>query len=243
MVEIPSKEMLRARFGDDRGNLYKPDGEGAKLVTFDAQAFEKKTNEGTPFDDIQALFTALHGPRGDAAAWRGRLDQILDTDAFLRWLAVNTTMTNWDTYGMLAHNFYLYGNPRNGGRLTWIPWDHNESFKPGYWPIVYAPSPGLKEIAPAFPLIRYLMDDPVYQATYWKHVRAFLAGPFAKGTILARLRAEHALVAPFVLGPEGERPGFTFLAKPEDFQAELARLIDHATLRIDQATRAARSAP
>jgi hypothetical protein len=243
MVEIPGKEMPAANFGDGRGNLYKPDGEGAKLVSFDARAFEKKTNEGSDFKDVEALFAAVSGPRLDPAAWRARLDQAFDTDGFLRWLAVNTTMTNWDTYGMLAHNFYLYGNPRNAGRLSWIPWDHNESFKPGFWPFVYAPSPELREIGPQWPLIRTLLDDPTYRAAYYRHMRAFLAGPFARDAVLARLRAEHALVAPFVVGSQGERPGFTFLAKPQDFTDELPKLVDHVTRRHDQAVRAARANP
>ena len=32
---------------------------------------------------------------------------------------------NWDAYGVFAHNYYLYGDPGQQGRLRWIPWDHN----------------------------------------------------------------------------------------------------------------------
>jgi spore coat protein H len=49
----------------------------------------------------------------------------------LRWLAVNTAIENWDAYGRMAHNYYLYGDPSDGGRLKWIPWDHNMSFSTG----------------------------------------------------------------------------------------------------------------
>jgi spore coat protein CotH len=30
----------------------------------------------------------------------------------------------------MTHNFYLYNNPETG-KLTWIPWDNNESFTDG----------------------------------------------------------------------------------------------------------------
>ena len=31
----------------------------------------------------------------------------------------------------MAHNYYLYGDPAQGGRLRWIPWDHNMAFGAG----------------------------------------------------------------------------------------------------------------
>ena len=45
MIEDPSDDMLEAQFGDDSGNLYKPDGEGAKWARFVQDSFVKKTNE------------------------------------------------------------------------------------------------------------------------------------------------------------------------------------------------------
>ena len=51
-------------------------------------------------------------------------------DGFLRWLAVNTVIQNWDTYGKMTHNYYLY-NHTTGKGLTWIPWDNNEALQSG----------------------------------------------------------------------------------------------------------------
>ena len=42
-------------------------------------------------------------------------------------LAVNTAMQSWDAYGAMAHNYYLYADPGEAGRLSWVPWDHNMS--------------------------------------------------------------------------------------------------------------------
>lgn len=239
-LDMPSKPMLKATFGDDEGNLYKPDGDGAKLVTFDARAFEKKTNEGrADFADVQALLAALHASRTDAAAWRAGLDRVLDTSGFLRWLAANTVMTNWDTYGNLPHNYYLYGVPREAGRFHWIPWDNTESFKRSAWLFFFpALTPSLDEVKTDWPLIRYTLDDPTYRATYYQHMRAFLNGPFALATITAKIRAEHALIAPHVVGADGERAPYTLLAKPEDFAKELEAILSLVRERHELATKA-----
>ena len=41
-------------------------------------------------------------------------------------LALNQAMVNWDTYGRMTHNYYLYSDPSDD-RFTWIPWDLNEA--------------------------------------------------------------------------------------------------------------------
>jgi spore coat protein CotH len=35
-------------------------------------------------------------------------------------------MQNWDTYGSMSHNYYLYHDPVSD-QLVWIPWDNNQS--------------------------------------------------------------------------------------------------------------------
>ena len=129
LVEDPADPaMLASQFGGASGNLYKPDGPGADWTTFDRAGFEKKTNKATAdFSDIQAAIEALHADL-PAAAWRANLERHFDVDVFLRWLAVNQVVDNWDAYGRFAHNYYLYADPGRNGRLVWIPWDNNYSF-------------------------------------------------------------------------------------------------------------------
>jgi hypothetical protein len=112
LVEDPADPaMLTSQFGGASGNLYKPDGPGADWTTFDRAGFEKKTNKATAdFSDIQG------GDRGASrerspAAWRATLERHFDVDFFLRWLAVNQVVDNWDAYGRFAHNYYLYADP------------------------------------------------------------------------------------------------------------------------------------
>ena len=126
LIEVPREPMLEAQFGDGSGNLYKPEGTGATFVTFVEDSFEKQTNKSEgDWSDVIAAIDALHADKSDPAVWRAGLEAVFNVEEFLRWLAVNTTIQNWDTYGSMSHNYYLYGDPTDNGRLAWIPWDNN----------------------------------------------------------------------------------------------------------------------
>jgi spore coat protein CotH len=135
MIEDPADgAMLDAQFGGGGGNLYKPDGPGANWTQFVKEGFPKKSNEKqADFSDVESAIAALHASPGPgSAAWRAALEARFDADLFLRWLAVNTAIQNWDAYGTFAHNYYLYGDPGQKGRLRWIPWDHNLALGAGF---------------------------------------------------------------------------------------------------------------
>ena len=135
MVEEVDDTVIDTQFSDNDGNLYKPDGTGASFAegTFSEDVFVKKTNEDeADFSDIQSLFTALHADNRttEPETWRTNLESVFDTDTFLKYLAVNTVIQNWDTYGRMTHNYYLYNNP-DAEKLSWIPWDNNEALQQG----------------------------------------------------------------------------------------------------------------
>jgi spore coat protein CotH len=133
-------------------------------------------------DRYQDAIAALNAPKEDRVSWRSRLEARLDVGGFLRWLALNTIVANNDAYGGLsAHNYYLYGSPRHRDRLFWIPWDHDLSMSSGG--IGGGIGGGDAQTVDIFhtglnaswPLIRFLMDDPVYRATMRAHVEDLLA--------------------------------------------------------------------
>ncbi|MFT6146826.1 MAG: hypothetical protein ACJAV2_004722, partial [Myxococcota bacterium] len=99
--EDPAGELLDSWFGDDDGNMYKPDGAGAAFNDgVDPDIFEKKSNEQeADYSDVEAFVSALQADRSDAAAWRAGLEATFDVDGFIRYLAVNNLITNWDVYG------------------------------------------------------------------------------------------------------------------------------------------------
>ncbi|PKL76838.1 MAG: spore coat protein CotH [Candidatus Melainabacteria bacterium HGW-Melainabacteria-1] len=282
MVEAPDKPMLAQQFKNAEGNLYKPTGNGAKFVNFDEKAFPKKTNENSSdFNDIKAVFSALHADRADAAKWRAGLEQVFDVDNYLNYLAVNTLIQNWDTYGRMSHNYYLYTDPSDG-KVHWIPWDHNMALsgdmgggmggglRPGFpaTPTAAAsptpspsPSPSAtaspggamtgqrpgfggpggrgalsldlspSEVGNDWPLIRYIIDDPVYHARYVAYVDKARQGAFAITATKSRYQAAQALIRPFVIGVDGEQDDATLLSSQAAFESSLSDLYTHLESR------------
>ena len=138
MVESVEDTVIETQFEDDSGNLYKPEGNGATFAegTFDTACFEKKTNEDdSDWSDVEELYTILNSDTrlSDPEQWRAELEAVFDVDIFLRWLATNTVIQNWDTYGGNCRNFYLYDDPTDG-KLKWIPWDNNYALSSGMNP-------------------------------------------------------------------------------------------------------------
>ncbi|MEK7704228.1 MAG: CotH kinase family protein [Myxococcota bacterium] len=232
-IEDPSdKGMLDSQLGSHNGNLYKPEGTGADWTVFDQAGFVKKNNEdAADWSDVEAAISALLADQSDAAAWRAGLEPAFDVDAFLRWLAVNTAMQNWDSYGAMAHNYYLYGDPTNGGRLRWIPWDHNlsmmaqgdvmggaDGLDPGGGTEVDAYTEILHTAAgPNWPLISRALADPTYRQRYRDLLSEVLGGLFEVENAAARMREMHSLIEPHVIGDNGENATHTTISSAEAF--------------------------
>ena len=122
-VEPIDEVFLERTFGDSTGDLYKPDGTGAYLVYRGDDMSEYpglvlKTNEETSDGSaILDLMKALESGEG--------LEDVLDVDEVLRYLAANVALANYDSYlGNTTHNYYLY---EQDGRFTIVPWDYNYS--------------------------------------------------------------------------------------------------------------------
>lgn len=125
-VEAIDEVFLETRFSDASGDLYKPEGmggTGADLVYRGDDislytGLNPKTNENGDGSAVLALMRALESGEG--------LEETLDVDEALRYLAVNTALANFDSYlGGTTHNFYLY---EQDGVFSILPWDYNLSF-------------------------------------------------------------------------------------------------------------------
>ena len=233
-IEFPSdNSFLDTAFGGHKGNLYKPEGTAAQWATWDTGTLGKENNEDkADFSDAKALFDALHADRTDAAAWRAKLEAHLDVSEFLHWLALNTVAQDWDHYGRMSHNYYLYSDPSfKDGRFQWIPWDHSFVFTGAGMGFGSSLSLGMTEVNDQWPLIRYLLDDPQYLATYKGYVAQAAATEYEPVTAEKRFQAAHDLIKPYVVGAEGEVEGYTFLSSDAAFDDALAGLIAHVKKR------------
>lgn len=238
-LELPDDKMVIQQLGEDAGNLYKPE---SKLATFIQTEFEKKNNElAGDFGDVSGFVKALQSTKrsSDVVAWRTGLEAIFNVDHFTKYLAINNAIVNWDTYGVMAHNYYLYNHSSKG--LMWIPWDHNESFSksPGITGATGGPTgPGnalsltMNEVGTGWPLINYIANDAVYFEKYKSHMRDFKNGVFQQNTLDAMIDKYYDLITPFVVGANGEQPNYTHLSNAAAFTAERAAIKTHVSNRI-----------
>ena len=231
MVEEVDDTVLGTQFSDDDGNLYKPDGDAASfaLGTYNESEYVKKTNEDEgDFNDVASLLAVVNDESRitDPETWRSNLDAILDTDVFLKYLAVNTVVQNWDTYGRMTHNYFLYNNP-DTSKLTWIPWDNNEALQTGKMggslPLDFS---GLNSAE--WPLIGYLYQDSVYKSQYDTYVQDVVDNAFNVSTIQSLYTNYAALIQPYATS---EVAGYSFLENGSDFQNAVNQLNTHVSSR------------
>ena len=255
MVEVIfDTPMLNKQFGASDGNCYKPDRDGARLndpSLINSTFFPNKTNELSGFSDVaQLINTIISNTRtSDPAQWRNELESIIDMDLYLKYLAVNTTMRNWDTYGLMTHNYYLYNDPSTK-KFVWIPWDNNEAFTDGpgggggpggsmsamdfdFSNLSSTPTSSTGDVA--WPMIEYIYNDPVYKQQYDAYIDEFITTVFTSANMTSRFTSLHTMIQPYVNGSYGEIDGYTNLSSPTEFDNSLSTIINFTNNRISEA--------
>lgn len=196
-----------------------------------AASFQKENHETeADWSDLETLYRVLHSAERttDPAGWRTKLESVFDVDCFLEWLAISAALQHWDTYGNMSHNFYLYHNPATN-QLTWISWDHNmvlmdgpggrdgpppaagngpQAPAAGNNPRGGANGPGghnvsldKAEVSDNWPLIRYLLDDPIYTNRYLSYLEE--AGTLLNSeAVAAKIQNLAGLLRPYADEPE-----------------------------------------
>lgn len=233
LVEEIGDTVIETQFANDEGNLYKPEDGGANFVegSFSEENFEKKTNEDDEdWSDIIALFDALHDETriSAPATWREKLEAVFDVDGFLKYLAVNGIIQNWDTYGRMTHNYYLYNNPETS-KITWIPWDNNEVLEDGKMGgALDLDFSNLK--SSSWPLIAKLYADDVYKTRYNDYLLEAINDVFETSSIQATYDNYSALIEPYTTT---ELSGYSFLNRADDFYRAIEQLKEHAQSRTE----------
>ena len=267
MVEVVfDSPMLNTQLGGNNGNCYKPDFLGARLndpTAIDATYFPNKTNAGSDRSDIEELITRIISDTrlNNPTEWRSQLEEVIDMDLYLKYLAANTTIKNWDTYGRMTHNYYLYNNPITN-KFNWIPWDNNEAFSDGpggggpggpggggpggpggggdmsplefdFSNIETMPLSSTGDVA--WPMISYVYADPIYKLKYDTYIDEFISTVFTVNNVNTKFNSFHNMIQPYVTGNEGEIPGYTHLISASEFDQALTTLTLYISTRIQEA--------
>jgi len=241
-VELPEDHMIKVQFGEEKGNIYKPE---SKMSTFLQSEFDKKNNETVAdYSDVKSLITTLNSTlrTSNPTQWRSELEAVFNVDHFIQYLAVNNAIVNWDSYGIMAHNFYLYNHSVK--KLIWIPWDHNESLSgsPGITGTAGGtglPGPGVRsglslsmnEVGADWPLIKYIANDEVYLAKYKTCLKQFSEIIFTETAMNTLIDKYSTMISPYAIGTEGEKIGYTYLTSSSSFTSGISDLKTHVSAR------------
>lgn len=137
-VEHIDDEFVKDRFGSDAGNLYKnlypadlsyisENSEDYKWSPnwTDRRVYDLKTNtEEDDYSDLASLISFLEA--SSMSKFKKEIEDYLNVDGVLRWMAVDILTGNWDNYWYNQNNFYLYNDPESG-RFEFIPYDYDNT--------------------------------------------------------------------------------------------------------------------
>ena len=198
LVQQVDKRFLESNFVDDFGNLYQIE-RGGKLVyqgddptqydNFD-RLYELKTNElVADKSDLISLMRIL--AQGDA---QRDLPGVLNVEAWLRLLAVNSWLANMDSYPGTVDNLYLYHDA--AGRFRTIPWDLNEAFGNYDGGTCEHTADDLIGLDPDFPtcgevrpLVDRVLDEESFLEFYHQILRDLIDGALHPDSVLVEMES------------------------------------------------------
>lgn len=131
IVEQVDKRFLKDRFGESNGLLLKPSTFGVfRYLGEDWAEYEVAyIPKTTPTEAQQQRLIAFAKllQQADDAEFEATLEDYLDVDQFLRFLAMNVLLSNLDSFLGGAQNYYVYLDTKTN-RLRFLPWDMDISF-------------------------------------------------------------------------------------------------------------------
>ncbi len=206
----PSGEVVTQFFpDDDQGSFHKIEdwfefndsGDGffgnvdATLQDFTTAGGAKKTaryrwnwrpravrESANDFTNLFTLVDAMNAPQPEP--YRARVSDLVDVDRFMRVLATERIVGNWDSYGYSrGKNMYAY-KPENSGWVL-LPWDIDFVLNMG------GNSPTDSLFGSNEPILDRFRAFPEFQRAYWRAMEDAVNGPLVAATLAAHLDAQY----------------------------------------------------
>ena len=248
MVERVDRKYISNRFGRDAadGNLYKASHAqrgpmdlvyyGDKIEDYPTQnglyAYGKANNEEeADYSDIIELTRVISGTAYSTdEEFMNALEEVLNVDSFLRYMAVIALTMNWDSYPYTGNNFYLFNNPLTG-KFEWIPWDLN-------WGGDSKMALFEREdftISPYAPLFEKVLAVEDYRRQYAAYLDLLIREKFNETDIYALAENYHQLIKPYMTQGEGDKMFFgeTAWFTIQDFENNWTELPELARQRSE----------
>lgn len=214
-IEEPEESFARRNFGNNYGQLYKPDyrslnDENADVhLRYTDDNFESYDNifRNAKFDptdgDKRRVIDALN-----ILSTGENLERAINVDEVLRYFTVQVFVVNLDSYlGRTGHNYFLY---EEDGVLSILPWDYNLAFATYSLgmpdPIndatlyinypIHTPASG--EVMLGRPLYHNLMKNNACFAQYRAYFGQLISEYFESGYFEQFVAETTAMISPYV---------------------------------------------
>jgi spore coat protein CotH len=230
MVEAINQDYLNKRFpkniaGTAAGNLWKgtyPGSTGpADLVPRNLEdkigiedpdndifkSYDLKTNKKTIDTIARPELEQFMEELSSSAADKQWLEQRVDVDLFLRYLAASVAVGSWDDYWVLGNNYYMYFDMN--GKMHWIPYDFDNTL--GTSSVIK--DAGKQDVLrwgpvnSSRPLVYKMLLVPEFKAKYVQYLNELLETDknlFDERKSIARIKAWQKLVGAHVKNDTGE---------------------------------------
>lgn len=175
-IEGLDDSFLERSFGEDYedGNFYKMD-EGSTLQYEENEIYSYVDFKNGTDDDLTEFKKFVKALNDVPTGEKGDIEDFLDVDSALKYIASNTVLCNYDSYnGNKHHNFYLYETP--DGVFTVVPWDFNMSFGGfnGTNATVGIDTPVVSGSIDSLPLINKLLSVDEYKEKYYGYIKEIM---------------------------------------------------------------------
>ncbi len=210
-TEAINKPFLKKHFDYKNGVLFKCDpssqyGSGEEWESPDLawygvdssnyyNRYQLKSEQG--WEELVQLIDAINNNPAE-------LENILNVDRAMWYLAVSQVTCNYDSYnGFFIHNYYLY--QQKDGLFQILPWDLSELFvgvlldgagpvsgnEVYEWDIFNENGWWVEEV----PLVDVIANNPIYRKQYLAHIRTLIAEVLNEEELLLTLQNMQAVIA------------------------------------------------
>ena len=197
-----------------------------------AYSYALKTNKKNLSAAQQELVDFMEQMRplpSGSDALKSYLEEHMDVDLFLRYLAVNVAVGMWDDYWVNANNYYFYFDQNH--RFYFIPYDYDNTLGTS------KPINGMQDSGKQDPLnwgsrggdrllVRKVLSIPAFEETYKSYLKTIVTDPeyMEPDAAIARIQTLQSLVKDYVRNDTGTEMTITDQTRRDDGDKEYCLL-------------------
>ena len=191
MVEGWGKHFLKRYFDDTSGNLY----DGGFVQDINEHLAVNSGDDPTDHSGLRALIAAVG--EQDPQQRFARLEQTLDMNRFLSFLAIDVMECDWDGYAMNRNNWRLF-HDRGANRMVFFPHGLDQMF-------------GVERTTPECPILphmqgrvaRAVMSTSEGRRRYLERISQLYTNVWHVDSLLKRVDELNAVIRPAIVATDG----------------------------------------